>query len=141
MSLERSIHRALRELPPRRAPATLQERVFAELERRAALPWWRKSFLQWPIAARVVFLFASFFFIKGALDVISWMLTSVQPAATRVEGIVHALGVVGEALTRLFQLVPSQWFQAAVLFGAAVYVVFFALGATAYRMLLAPSRR
>lgn len=42
--LERLIHRTLRDLAPRRAPRTLEARVFAELERRAALPWWRQSY-------------------------------------------------------------------------------------------------
>ena len=34
--LERAIHETLRALPPRRAPRTLEARVLAELERRAA---------------------------------------------------------------------------------------------------------
>jgi hypothetical protein len=34
-TLERAVDRALRELPLRRAPHTLESRVFAELERRA----------------------------------------------------------------------------------------------------------
>ena len=36
--LERAIHQTLRALPPRRAPRSLEDRVFAELARRAALP-------------------------------------------------------------------------------------------------------
>ena len=54
--LERFIHRALRELPAPAAPRTLEARVLAEIERRAGLPWWRKNFAHWPLAARAVFL-------------------------------------------------------------------------------------
>lgn len=53
--LERLLDRTLRGLPVRRAPATLESRVLAELARRAALPWWRRSFVHWPQAARAVF--------------------------------------------------------------------------------------
>ena len=54
--LERLVDRALHDLPLRRAPHTLESRVFAELERRAALPWWRRSFAHWPLPARSAFL-------------------------------------------------------------------------------------
>ncbi len=53
---ERLIERALRGLPMRRAPLTLESRVLGELQRRAALPWWRHSFAQWPPAARGTFV-------------------------------------------------------------------------------------
>jgi hypothetical protein len=53
--LEASIHRVLRGLPDRKAPFSLEARVLAELGRRAALPWWRKSFAHWPAAVRAVF--------------------------------------------------------------------------------------
>src|SRR5476649_1202935 len=54
--LEQLIHRTLREQPARRAPRSLEQRVLAELERRAALPWWRRSFAHWPLPARAGFL-------------------------------------------------------------------------------------
>src|SRR5712672_3854389 len=60
--LERLLDRTLHELPLRRAPLTLESRVFGELERRAALPWWRRSFAHWPLLAR-----AGFLVICGAL--------------------------------------------------------------------------
>src|SRR5471030_2753064 len=60
--LEQLISRTLREQPPRRAPRALEQRVLAELERRAALPWWRQSFAHWPLAAR-----GSFFVLSAAV--------------------------------------------------------------------------
>jgi len=54
-SLEREVSRALREVPLRRAPPSLESRVLAEIGRRAALPWWRRSFARWPRPARAGF--------------------------------------------------------------------------------------
>jgi hypothetical protein len=53
--LEASIHRVLRALPDRKAPFSLEGRVLAELSRRAALPWYRKSFAHWPSSVRGCF--------------------------------------------------------------------------------------
>ena len=61
-ALQRLLDRTLRELPPRRAPASLEALFLNELERRAALPWWRRSFMHWPAPARIAFLV-----ISGAL--------------------------------------------------------------------------
>ena len=55
-ALKDLLDRTLQELPLRRAPPTLESRVLDELERRAALAWWRRSFAHWPVAARAVFL-------------------------------------------------------------------------------------
>ena len=54
--LEQTLSQALRGLPLRRAPAGLEARVVNELARRAALPWWRASFANWPAGARVAFV-------------------------------------------------------------------------------------
>ncbi|HEY1847792.1 MAG TPA: hypothetical protein VGG37_01240 [Opitutaceae bacterium] len=54
--LEAVVHRILRSVPERKAPAGLERRVMAEIARRAALPWWRKSFAHWPGIVRALFL-------------------------------------------------------------------------------------
>src|ERR1700691_1431904 len=54
--LERLLDRTLRERPLRSAPATLESRVLIELQRRAALAWWRRSFAHWPLPARAGFV-------------------------------------------------------------------------------------
>ena len=56
LGLERAVDQALKGLPLRRAPSTLESRVINELQRRAALPWWRVSFAHWPAAPRVAFV-------------------------------------------------------------------------------------
>src|SRR5258707_13708936 len=55
--LEQVLNQAFKGLPPRRAPGSLESRVVNELARRALLPWWRVSFANWPVGARVAFVF------------------------------------------------------------------------------------
>jgi len=54
--LEQLLGQGLRDLPLRRAPDSLESRVFSELARRESLPWWRRSFAHWPMAPRAVFV-------------------------------------------------------------------------------------
>ena len=79
--LARALHETLRALPPRRAPRTLETRVFAELERRAALPWWRRSFAHWPRAARALFLLASAGLVKITLLAAGWAVAGFDAAS------------------------------------------------------------
>src|SRR5687768_72038 len=78
--LENLIGQVLHEQPLRRAPRTLEARVFAALERRAAVPWWHKSFMHWPVAARVAFLIASVGFVQIALKAAAWIVAGVDSA-------------------------------------------------------------
>jgi hypothetical protein len=132
--LERLLDRTLRELPLRHAPLTLESRVFGELERRAARPWWRRSFAHWPLYARGVFL--------AICGVLVW-LTFLGGAAA-VDG-VHSLpwaqqaGVlmlsVGNFAGLLTRLAPPTWLYAGIAVCAVLYAVLFGLGAVGYRTL------
>jgi hypothetical protein len=141
-ALARSLDRALHELPWRRAPATLEARVLGELERRAALPWWRRSFSHWPVLARAVFLVICAALVKLAL---------VEGAAA-VGGVraLHESGALSPAWLRdvtvlgtaagnlamlLARTVPPSWAYQGVAVCAALYVVLFGLGALFYRTL------
>src|SRR4051812_35929086 len=77
-AIERLIDSILREQPPRSAPRTLQARVCAEIERRAALPWWHHSFLYWPLAARVAFILASVGIVKLVLTGAMMLIANVR---------------------------------------------------------------
>jgi len=58
-TLEARIDRLLRAQPVQSAPRDLVEVVYARLEQRHALPWWRQSYRAWPVSMRVLFLIAS----------------------------------------------------------------------------------
>lgn len=142
--LERLIHRTLRELPPRRAPRSLETRVLAEIQRRAALPWWRKSFVHWPVAARIAFTVlsiavagacaAAFFWITGGLD-----LQPVRDAFrlhfTWLDSARTVFSAIGNFFEIILRNIPALWLYGIVGFVAATYFALFGLGAAAYRAL------
>lgn len=141
--LERSLGRILRDLPLRRAPATLQSRVLAELARRAALPWWRRSFAHWPRAARTAFVSMSAVLGGLALAGGGWAVSGIKSlqgfGVLSVPGVRHAavaLHIAQWGAGELARAVPPDWIYCGLAVGAALYATLFALGATGYRMLL-----
>ena len=143
---ERALSEALRGLPLRRAPSTLELRVVDELERRAALPWWRVSFSHWPAAPRVAFVIVCialvaatflggvFAFVGGrsfneaAALVLSW----VQP-------FLAVMSSAGGVATLLVRVIPPLWLYGGLGLGIMLYLALFGLGAAAYRLYLRPS--
>lgn len=106
---EQLVDRALRQLPLRTAPPTLESRVHRALQRRAALPWWRQSFVHWPTVARAAFVLV-------CIALASAMLLE----GTRVAAIFPAL---------------PQWLYVGLAFGGFLYALLFGLGAAVYRAL------
>jgi len=133
--LERLIDRTLRAQPPLRAPRGLETRVLNELARRAALPWWRKSFAHWPLAARALFVLASGVFIKLALTGVTWMSDAAAAPVASVQNKARIASSLVEVGAAVVHAIPPQWLYFGVAFGAAMYALLFGLGATAYRTL------
>ncbi len=143
--LEQSVHSALRALPDRRAPASLAARVQAEIERRAAIPWWHKSYAYWPSWARGTFLagagagvVALMVFVTvnftGGVDAspLGGALAPVVAFARRVCGV----GAwIGDLVSLIISNVPPLWLYGGLAVVAAMYLSLFGLGATAYRLL------
>jgi hypothetical protein len=139
-NLERLIDRVCREQPVLGAPATLSARVIAEIERRAALPWWRQSFTHWPIPARAAFV--------AACAALTW--TSLSAPMARVFSTVnepltwaYQTGasmslintVFGRVGANLASSVSPLWLYGAGLGICGLYVLFAGLCATTYRTL------
>lgn len=132
--IERLLKGALAGLPLQRAPDALLQRVLDELAQRAALPWWRRNFAQWPMAARIAFvvvcvLLAGLSLTSGfmqQLGVHSW--SWAQP----VIGVTAAIGSVA---SRAIGLVPPLFIYLVLIVGASLYALLFGLGAFAYRTL------
>jgi hypothetical protein len=140
--LERLLDRTLHELPLRRAPLTLESRVFSELQRRAALPWWRSSFAHWPLLARAVFLVICGALIRLAFvggDTVVAGVSSLHDSGALSPSWAHQVGVlVGSAanLAALFtRTVPPAWYYGGITVCAVLYTVLFGLGAAVYRTL------
>ncbi len=140
--LEAAIHGVLRRLPDRKAPAGLEGRVFAELARRAALPWWRKSFSHWPSTVRMGFVAGSV--LAGLLMVLGLITLSGTQSAHQVSGsianslawLTFARDLVSttEGKARiLLAATPSVWLYGAVGTVAVCYAALAAIGAATYR--------
>lgn len=134
----------LRGLPNRKAPPGLEARVMAELSRRAALPWWRKSFAHWPSAIRICFLGLSV--IAAALLVAGFVMFTRSPGALVLSGPVEnvrgwfflARDIALSARERAGSLVtsiPPLWLYGGIALAATSYATLAAFGAATYRVL------
>lgn len=138
--MERQLDRLLRALPPRRAPSSLEARVLGQLERRAALPWWRRSFAHWPLPARAAFLVVCVASIR-----LAFLGSTTAAAGVRSLSWARQVGMLASSVGHLAALMaptaPPGWLFEGVAFCAVLYVVLFGLGAAVYRLYLgAPAR-
>jgi hypothetical protein len=142
--LEQRIHNVLRVQPPRRAPLSLEARVLAEIARRQALPWWQKSFAQWPMAMRLAFVFSALGCLGLALLVTAqvggWVSAAeasalLQPVTDLVNTVRAIAGLLTEVVGRLFPAVLPMWIYGGLAVLTALYATLVGLGATAYRLL------
>jgi hypothetical protein len=140
--MEARLGQALRTLPERRAPATLESRVLDALARRAPLPWWRRSFGEWPAAARVAFGVTSAVLVVltvlaaaaananlGALDASRALSTPVLHDASVFFVITRTLSV------SLTSILSSSWVLGCLVASAALYAALFGLAIAGYRTL------
>jgi hypothetical protein len=144
--LEQTLTEALKGLPLRRAPSTLELRVVDELERRAALPWWRVSFMHWPAAPRVAFVLVCIALVAatflGGVFAFAGDRSFNQAAALVLSWVQPFLAVISSAggvATLLVRVIPPLWLYGGMAFGIMLYVALFGLGAAAYRLYLRPS--
>jgi hypothetical protein len=143
-NIERLIDNVLREQPPRSAPLSLQARVFAEIERRAALPWWHHSFLHWPLFVRVAFVLALLGVVKLVLAGAMTLITSMrsQPVVETIAKPLSWAETGADLFSKtvslasvVFDAIPSTWLYAAAAIALTLYFALLVLGATAYRAL------
>lgn len=140
--LEQLLGQALAGLPLRRAPGTLESRVVGELERRAAQPWWRASFSNWPAGARAAFVLVCAALVAGSFfGGVSAYLggRSFDGISALVLSFVHPFLAVassaGGLSALLLRAIPPLWLYGGLGIGIFLYVALFGLGAAAYRTL------
>jgi hypothetical protein len=142
--LEAAIHRALRSIPDRQAPAGLEGRVLSELGRLSALPWWRRSFAYWPLAARAIFFVGS---AVAAALVVGGLVRLGLPAGAdalaagvgeRLAWVAMARDVaasIGAKVLLVIGAIPPLWLYGAAGAVALCYATLAVIGAAAYRAL------
>ena len=140
--LEAATRALLRGIPDRRAPSGLEGRVMAELARRAALPWWRKSYAHWPSVARLGFVAVSALACIAAVSAL--VALSASQGGHQVEGSLSSsfarLLLIRDVLTsadgtvrHLIAAVPPLWLYGTAACIAAFYGALAAIGAATYR--------
>jgi hypothetical protein len=138
--LERLVDSVARAQPARRAPASLQARVFAQIaSQQVQLPWWRKGFAHWPLLARALFLVASYGFIRLAIAGAVWVVDFVRSSDVAGVETLHRTGEVVSETVSLGSLVlhaiPPMWLYGGAAFGFTLYALLFGLSTFAYRTL------
>jgi hypothetical protein len=142
--LEAALHQVLRSIPDRKAPAGLQSRVLAELSRRAALPWWRKSYAYWPAAIRAAFFILS----AAAVALLVSGLFALLHTPTAAQGLAGVeqpfawlrvaadyVGSTEASVRHVISLIPPLWLYGAIGTVAVSYASLAAIGAATYRAL------
>jgi hypothetical protein len=142
--LERLIDQALKGQPVRRAPATLGDRVWAEIGRRAAPPWWQRGFTYWPAGARIAFVLALLAVVwlvymltgSAAVGAETAVRSGLGDLAGNWPATLRTLASTGHELATLFaRAVPSAWVYGIAAVVGALYVTCFGLGAATYKVL------
>ena len=140
--LESFVDQLVRSQSLRRAPVSLEARVLAQLSlQQTPMPWWRKGFTQWPLAARVAFLIASYGFVRlsiaGVLSIIAFV-GSREVAGTAISWVhlgVEALSATASMCSLILRTIPPSWLYGMAACGVALYALLFGLGTVAYRTL------
>jgi hypothetical protein len=141
-TLEQRVDRQLRAQPARTAPATLHARVLAELARREALPWRRRSLAYWPLPLRVAFLlacmagaWASLRLVPSLIEPFSRPLSWLDSAGGWVSFLDSLFAYVGSAV---LHSLPAPLLYGGVLGLGALYALLAGIGVAAYRTLYIP---
>jgi hypothetical protein len=118
--------------------------VLAAIEARAALPWWKQSFAEWPVVARCVFLLFTGGLVKLALMAAVWAMAGFESSQyasaftsefTWLERSRSVAAGIGDFCALIFHSIPALWLYGGLAVIAAIYATLFGLGATAYRTL------
>lgn len=135
------IDRTLRAQPPRRAPRSLEARVLAELARRAALPWWHRSYAFWPAPVRAGFFVLSAIAAAGFVAGVYFISASAtQQVASEVAGRFGWLSVIRQLFaaaadisSAVWRAIPSLWLLGGAALLLSAYAALIGVGAVAYR--------
>lgn len=141
--LERLVGQVLRDQPLRRAPASLEARVFGELAARSRLPWWRRGVASWPATVRVPVIAGCAVCVPLVWILTVWLAARMatvtrQRLAGPIESLQaarHAITWFGTTTAHIIQSIPREWLVGGLIATATLYAIMFALVAFGYSML------
>jgi hypothetical protein len=141
---EQVVNLVLRNLPLRRAPDTLAPRVLREMGRRAAHPFWKRGFSQWPPSARIAFaalciVLVGLTLLDGSWAIVMRTVNDIGVSSmSRVQPMIAAIASARDLAQIFARMIPTAWLSIGIAAAGALYAALFGLGAVAYRVLYSP---
>lgn len=148
-ALEQLIHRELRRLPLRRAPATLLPRVVAAIRAEALKPWWQRPLETWPRWIQVAALTLALGLAAALAGLIGHGIDQFDAAAyqgalaqalDRCEVLWSVASALGSAFVLILSQTPPFVLAAGGLVCLSAYVSCLGLGTILYRLAARPIR-
>lgn len=130
----------LRQIPDRRAPASLLPAVLAAVRAQAMLPWYRRTWLQWPPWVQLVSLVLASSGLVAGLCILEELLISFAATAPAdaffasgqmAAGLLATLGRVAVVLGRS---VPSAFWIALIGVIGSAWIACLALGTACWKL-------
>lgn len=109
--LEELIHRELRQLPERPAPATLVHRVMLAVHARAKRPWRERAWVSWPLGLQMISLAV----LLASAGLVSYFLGAVWNGVSVTS--------ISSGLIESFAWLKPIWEMVAALIGAVTVIV------------------
>jgi hypothetical protein len=148
--LEERLDRELKELPELQAPPALAARILSAVSRRAARPWYRRSWQAWPVslrAASLPILLAMFGGLCWSVSALAHTVASA-PATQKIAGelaglrlIWRTLSVLSDAAILSFRHLGPGFLAAVFIALVLAYVACLALGTLSLRLAMARTDR
>jgi len=148
--LEERLDRELKELPELQAPPALAARILSAVSRRAARPWYRRSWQAWPVSLRAASLPILLAMFGGLCWTVSALAHTVvaAPAIQKLVGelaglraIWRTLNVLGDAAILSFRHLGPAFVAAVFVALLLAYAACVALGTLSLRLAMARSER
>ena len=144
--LELEISRELKALPELTAPASVANRVLAAIELRLNVPWYRRSWVTWPLALRMASLVAMLAMF-GGLCLAGWEVSrteTIMSATHRAGQWFSELNTIGSVLNILagsaalvVKKLGTTFIVACLVAAGLGYAIFLGLGTVYFRLAFA----
>jgi len=144
--LEREISRELKALPELTAPVSVASRVRAAIELRLNVPWYRRSWVTWPLALRMASL-AAMLALFGGLCLAGWevsqtetIMSATQRAGQWISGlntVGSVLNILADSVTLVVKKLGTIFIVTCLVATGLGYAIFLGLGTVYFRLAFA----